>query len=164
MEVWKDVVGFEEYFQVSNLGNVFSKRTNKVLKSVVSKNGYPTIPTKIGGRNGKCYCLKIHRLVAEAFIPNPENKPYVNHLDSDRTNSNVENLEWCTHQENMKHAAESGNLNNDHKRGVSKYDDEMLIEIKYNPAKLSQRKLAEKFNVSKTFVHMLQHSETLVRV
>lgn len=164
MEVWKDVVGFEEYFRVSNLGNVFSKRTNKILKPVLSKTGYLTIPTKIGGRNGKNYCFKVHRLVAEAFIPNPDDKPYVNHLDSDRTNANVENLEWCTHQENMNHAVTFGNLNNDYKRGCSKHSDEVLMEIKYNPENLSQRHLAKKFNVSKTFVHMLQHGETLVRI
>ena len=102
-EVWKDVVGFEEYFMVSNTGKVWSKRTNKELKQCKIKSGYLTITTRIGGRSGKAYCLKVHKLVAEAFIPNPEGKPYVNHKNLDKTDNNLTNLEWVTASENAAH-------------------------------------------------------------
>lgn len=80
-EIFKDVVGFEDYFQISNFGRFFSKRSNKLLKLHINKSGYITLATKIGGRHGTNHCFKIHRVVAEAFIPNPENKPEVNHKD-----------------------------------------------------------------------------------
>ena len=107
-EVWRDVVGYEDYFLVSNLGNVYSKRSGKLSKQFRRKNGYMTVANKIGGRCGKNVCFKVHRLVAEAFIPNPENKPFVNHLDSVRSNNTVENLEWVTPKENSEHAVKNG--------------------------------------------------------
>jgi len=107
-EEYRDVVGFEEYFQVSNLGNVFSKRSNRILKQTKSKTGYWTFATKIGGRNGTNHCFRVHRLVAEAFIPNPENKPFVNHIDGCKTNNMLSNLEWVTASENSLHAWSTG--------------------------------------------------------
>jgi hypothetical protein len=115
-EIYKDVVGFEDYFQVSNLGNVYSKRTSKVLKQTVSKTGYYSVATKIGGRKGQAYCFKVHRLVAEAFLPEPDkyikesikDTVYgvivVNHKDGNKLNNLVENFEWCTYKENTQHA------------------------------------------------------------
>lgn len=102
-EVWKDVVGFEEYFMVSNTGKVWSKRTNKELKQCVNPRGYMGIATTIGGRSGTRYCFRVHRLVAEAFIPNPEGKSYVNHKNLDKKDNNLSNLEWVTASENVVH-------------------------------------------------------------
>lgn len=109
-EVWKDVVGFEDYFKVSNTGKVWSKRTNKELKQHLHPHGYMHIATTIGGRSGTRHCFKVHRLVAEAFIPNPEGKPFVNHINSVRSDNALSNLEWVTAQENVDHAFEFGNL------------------------------------------------------
>ena len=121
-EEWKDVVGYEEYFMVSDHGKVYSKRTNKVLKSTVSKTGYYTIATKIGGRGGKNLCFKIHRLVASAFLNEPKqhhkefaedsfyNVVYVNHIDGNKLNNHISNLEWCTNNENIQHASINGLL------------------------------------------------------
>lgn len=103
-EIFKDVVGFETLFQISNLGRVFSKRSNKLLKLHTNKTGYVTLATKIGGRQGFNKCFKIHRLVAEAFIPNPTSKPQVNHLDGNKGNNIASNLEWVTCKENIVHA------------------------------------------------------------
>lgn len=108
VEVWKDVVGFESLFLVSNFGEVYSKRSSKILKQNLHSNGYFTIATKIGGRKGKSICFKVHRLVAEAFLLNIENKPFVNHIDGVKTNNNLNNLEWCTAKENTKHAILTG--------------------------------------------------------
>lgn len=120
-EVWKDVVGFEDYFKVSNLGRVFSKRTSKLLKLRLSDTGgYPCFSTRIGGRSGKCYVFKVHRLVAQAFLPPPDagivaeciernhGLVPVNHKDGVKTNNHVSNLEWCTAKQNAQHAVRLG--------------------------------------------------------
>ena len=99
-----DVKGFEKYFQINHKGEVLSKRTNRILKQGISKTGYPIISTKIGGRNGKAYCLKIHRLMALTFLANPNNLPEVNHIDGNKLNNNLSNLEWISKSNNIKHA------------------------------------------------------------
>ena len=111
MEEWRDVVGFEDYFKVSNLGRVFSKRTSKILKQTVLKTGYASFATRIGGRKGQTHCFRVHILVAKAFISNPENKPQVNHINGIKTDNNLANLEWVTNKENMEHASKNGLLN-----------------------------------------------------
>ena len=96
-EVWKDVVGYEVVYKVSNFGNVYSVKRDKRLKPRNHRDGYLQVRLYI---NGKGKDLKVHRLVAQAFIPNPDNKPQVNHLDEDKTNNNVNNLDWVTNKEN----------------------------------------------------------------
>mgnify|MGYP004477016409 CR=1 FL=1 len=104
-EIWKDIEGFEGLYQVSNLGRVKSlnyRRTGKekVVKGWYDKNFYRHVTLRV---NGKDKQFLVHRLVAETFIPNPQNKPFVNHIDEKSSNNNAENLEWCTHKENMNH-------------------------------------------------------------
>lgn len=123
VEVWKDVVGYEEYFRVSNLGNVYSKRSNRLLKQHLHVNGYYTIATKFGGRYGKNVCFKVHRLVAKAFLTNSLNKPYVNHIDGVKTNNNVSNLEWCTAKENVQHAIVNGLIDYSKRKTKSSVND-----------------------------------------
>ena len=113
MEIeWRNVVGFEMLFSVSNTGEMHSKRTGRILKQSTSKKGYRTISTRVGGRNGVCHCFKIHRLVAEAFLPPPSpqlveacklqgyGQVIVRHLDDDKTNNRPLNLAWGTSQDN----------------------------------------------------------------
>ena len=102
MEEWEDIEGYEGIYQVSNLGRVKSLNYNrtkkeKILKPQLHRKGYLYV---VLYKEGKGRHYKIHRLVAQAFIPNPENKPEVNHKDEDKTNNKVENLEWTTRREN----------------------------------------------------------------
>lgn len=117
----KDVVGYEDYFQVTEDGQVWSKRTNKFLKQTISKTGYYAISTRLGGRKGIPKYFKVHRFVAQAYIPNPENKPHVNHIDGNKLNNHISNLEWCTPSENIQHAYDTGLINKDSLKGENSF-------------------------------------------
>lgn len=107
-EVWKDIEGYEGLYQVSNLGNVRSYNKGQqwnVLKPCVNTWGYEFVHLF---KNKKVKNAVIHRLVAQTFICNPENKKCVNHIDGNKKNNHVKNLEWTTHGENNKHALEQG--------------------------------------------------------
>ena len=104
-EIWKDIVGYEGLYQVSNLGRVKSVKRNKILSQKHNWDGYLRIQL---WRNNKNKYVSIHRLVAEAFIENPNKKPFINHIDGNKQNNNVDNLEWCTQKENIKHAFDNG--------------------------------------------------------
>ena len=103
-EEWRDVKGYEGLYQVSNKGNARSLRFNKtkVLKQARATNGYLFVNLF---KDKKAKPCRIHRLVAEAFIPNPYNLPCVNHKDETRDNNNLENLEWCSHSYNMSYGS-----------------------------------------------------------
>jgi len=149
IEEWKDVVGFEDYFKISNFGNVYSKRTGRILKQTISKSGYLQVSTKIGGRNGKNHCFRVHRLVAKAFIINHDNKIEVNHIDLNKLNNCVDNLEWVTPKENIKHAIDNGVHFTPRNRKLSESDIE-FIKSNYKPRDpvYGCRSLAKLFNVS----------------
>lgn len=124
MEQWKDIKGFEEYYQVSNLGRVRSK--DRVLIHNINKKPY-TVKGRILKAHyydkpynryykvalsvdGVTYSKSVHRLVAEAFLDNPHNKPIVNHIDGNTLNNEVSNLEYVTAKENTQHAIATGLL------------------------------------------------------
>lgn len=99
-ELWK-IIDLDSKYSVSNLGNVKNNKTGRILSKRPEKKGYTR-----ANLNGKDY--KIHRLVAIAFIPNPNNLPEINHKDTNKTNNTVTNLEWCTSSFNQKHSYDSG--------------------------------------------------------
>lgn len=145
-EVWKDIEGYEGFYQISNLGRVkglpivtrfgerIKKHKERFLQPVVSKRGYYVVGLS---KNGKSKTYTLHRLLAKAFIPNPENKRAIDHIDTNRLNNSIENLRWCTDKENCnniltleknrsncKRLWEHGvydNRNNTHYRKVAQY-------------------------------------------
>ena len=105
--IWKPIDGFKGY-KISNDGFVYSEKTNRVLNKINNSSGYYHICLI---NNGKMQYQLLHRLIAQAFIPNPHNKPFINHIDGDKKNNKIDNLEWVTNKENIRHAFEIGLMN-----------------------------------------------------
>ena len=146
------VFGYEEYYDISNCGDIYSKRTNKLLKQFTNKKGYKTIGLFDGGTIKTHYS---HRLVLISFIGVNLKKPQVNHKNGFKHDNNIENLEWCTAKENIIHAVETGLNNNNGERSSScKLSDKDIIKIKKLCCKgfLSQAYIAKKFNVSQSLI------------
>lgn len=120
-EIWKPVKDFEGLYEVSNMGNVRSLNYRctgeiKILKPGKDKRGYLKVNLY---KSSKYSSKRVHRLVATAFIPNLDNKTQVNHIDGNKQNNTVSNLEWCTNSENMQHAWRTGLRNEETKRKIS---------------------------------------------
>lgn len=103
-EIWKDIKGYEGLYQISNFGNVYSKITNKKLKPFANEKGYLRVELR---KNKSRKNFKVHRLVAIMFISNPNGYNEVNHIDGNKQNNKIENLEWCSHKCNMIHAVKN---------------------------------------------------------
>lgn len=118
-EVWKPIEGYEGLYEVSNFGRIKSLRRDVAIPNQrLGTVGYRTYPERIKpcvknrygyyqvtlSKEAKSRTFRVHRLVALAFIPNPDNKPYINHIDGNKKNNRIENLEWCTASENNWHA------------------------------------------------------------
>lgn len=176
VEVWKEIEMYNRKYEVSNLGRVRTvyqelKRSDgvkyiikpKLLKQRLNKDGYPTVTL---GFHSKRTRVKVHRLVAIAFIPNPLNKKEVNHIDFDRTNNKVENLEWTTHKENIRHSIENNSevvrlSRTGSKNGRSKLTEKDIIEIRnlYDNG-MTRMEIAKKFNRGWTTIDHIIKRET----
>lgn len=161
MEIWKDIEGYEGLYQVSNLGRVKALK-RKIKKSDGSTQIYRERILKYDKsisylriklcKNGIETKYLIHRLVAETFIDNPDNKPQVNHIDGIKTNNCVQNLEWCTAKENVIHSVNSG------LKSKIKLNEKQILEIR--ESKELQTKLAEVYNVSIATINDIKHRRT----
>ncbi len=151
LEIWRDVIGYEGLYQVSNLGNVKSlgnefSRKERLLKLSFQSKGYLTVVLQ---KDAKRKMVLVHRLVAEHFILNIYNKPQVNHINGIKTNNRVENLEWVSHRENLDHAINNDLTLKGEKNKKSKLKDVDVIEIHSLLQKgTTTKELSETYNVS----------------
>ena len=117
-EIWKDAVGYEGLYEVSNLGRIKSLIDNhgnsreKIIKPIKNTNGYFIVNLS---KDKKKHQIKLHRIIALTFIENPNDFPYINHKDENKTNNRVENLEWCTPKYNVNYGTCREKISNSHK-------------------------------------------------
>jgi hypothetical protein len=131
-EIWKDIEGYNGKYRISTFGRVMAingkYNGEHIFSPALDFVGYPITSLRINGR--KTY-FRLHRLVAEAFIPNPDNKKMVNHIDGNKANNNVQNLEWSTPLENITHAIKAGLINaNGEKSSNSKLKTKDVLRIR----------------------------------
>jgi hypothetical protein len=148
----KPIEGFEDYY-VDELGNIWSTKFNKNLKIKTRKDsdGYLMITLH---KDGKRYTKKVHRLIAIAFIPNPEKKKTVNHKNCIKTDNRVENLEWCTYLENMRHAFDNGLMPKKENHWNSKITLKQVNEIRNDNR--THREIALFYNISRSHVSSIK--------
>ena len=130
-ETWKSIKGFEKRYEVSNLGRIKSiggKSNHKkdiIMKQIINHKGY--LQLVLRKNNMPHHCI-VHRLVAQAFIPNPDNLPQINHIDGNKQNNRVDNLEWCDNSYNQIHANKLG-LNENRIRRVKEICNKPVIQL-----------------------------------
>lgn len=137
-------------FLINKSGEILNQKTNNMLKPYLHKSGYYCISLPMGKR-GSVKLVKIHKALAETFIPNPKNLPVVNHIDENKGNYSLENLEWVTHGENTRKHLEILSQKN-YFCNNRKLTEQNVRYIRQNREKISAQKLADKFNCSKTTI------------
>ncbi len=172
-EIWKDIKGWEGLYQVSNLGRVkrladkfyvkdpywnreYYKTINeKIIKQHVGNLGYMELQLT-NPHTKKVIMIRTHILIAQAFVPNPENKTVVNHIDGNKLNNSVKNLEWVTNYENIQHAISTGLTNN--KKAILQLDKNTnkIINM-FESAKDAEIELNIK-NLSKNMAHYIRNN------
>lgn len=161
MEIWKDIKGFENYYEVSSLGRVrrLYKQGYKYRKPV-SQHGYNHVTLS---KNGTWSKFQIHRLVAELFISNPKNKPCVNHKNGIKTDNKVENLEWCTHSENEQHSFDVlGKITNGLVRRKIPLSEIQEIKEMYKNG-ITQKEISKIYDVSQPAISLIINNKTYVK-
>ena len=156
-EIWKNIEGYDGRYQVSNMGRIksFCKSKVKILRLRVGNRNYFEVILYMGKSSKN---IKVHSIVAKNFIPNPENKPMVNHKDGNKLNNRVDNLEWSTYSENQLHAFQIGLIKT--KKGTesncAKLSKEIVIYIrehyKCRDKEFGGKALSKKFGVSENTI------------
>ena len=165
-EVWKKVKDNRTY-SVSSTGLVRNDKTGRVLKPWICSVGYLTIKFGLYSKN-----KLVHRLVATAFISNPDNKPEVNHKDGNKLNNSISNLEWMTRSENIQHGFETGLISRQigHKKSVgsknsmAKLNEEKVKQIRKELLKSSSYDIAKKYGVSYATIRYIASGKTWTHV
>lgn len=148
---WRDIAGFEGLYKVSKRGEVLSLvgwdghkyvDRERIIKPTMTSTGYLKVDLVKGGKRK---ALKLHRVIAKAFIPNPNNYPVINHLDGNPLNNKIENLEWCTQKRNCKHAYDTG-------LHARKLNEDDVIKAYCENDNISARGVAREFGASTSSV------------
>lgn len=159
-EIFEDLAGYEESYQISDQGRIFTKRRlngnqiiyGRELRPTITEDGY----LKVGlTRNGETKKFYVHRLVALHFLENSENLPQVNHKDGNKFNNNVSNLEWCTKQVNLEHASEHALMQRGADRPSSKLTEEQVLEIYKLKGVMSAAEIGSHYGVSKNTINCI---------
>jgi len=164
-EEWRWVVGYEPYLMVSSFGRVKNLGRLVIDKNGKRKNLKEKIVNQTNSRGYKVFGMRLnsikknfssHREIAKAFLPNPDNLSEVNHIDGNKSNNHVSNLEWCTRQQNVDHA-NANNLVNYSK----KLDEFKILTIfTFKKSGLINRRISEKMNLSETTIHEVLNGKT----
>ena len=167
-EQWKPLVidNYKTRYLISNFGHVKNKKTGKILlSSHMSNDNHHCISLRIKKGQKKAKTYYIHRLVAIAFIPNPENKPEVNHINGDKSCNYDFNLEWCTRTENQIHAAKHGLTNANH-NNVRRTSEDQVIRIceMLEENKLNQKEIARRVGCSRHSVFNILHKKSYTKI
>lgn len=158
-ELWKPVKEFEGIYEVTSKGrfrNIRIKLKGEInyIKSFPNTSGRLIIHLCI---NSKKKSFQVHRLIAESFVPNPNNLPQINHIDGNYLNNAIENLEWCTSKENVRHVFKNNLKTGYFGIGISKMTPELILEIKdryYNKKEL-QKDIAKSLNACRSVIHRI---------
>ena len=138
MLMWLPIKGYEGIYEVSNDGQVksleretwygygYMTHKERILKATPGKSGYVILTLSYNGARKK---QLLHRILAETFIPNPKGLPHVNHIDGNKSNNSLDNLEWCTHSENIQHSFDTGLSPRGEGHGLSKISEEQALEV-----------------------------------
>lgn len=147
-EIWKDIKGYEGLYKISSFGKVKGLKRNKLLNIRNDRLGYNRVKLS---KNGKSRLVPLHRALALTFIDNPKNKPNINHIDGNKSNNDLNNLEWCTQKENVRHSWDNGlsKARKGESNNKSKLKVKDIKEIrKLHKQKMTQTDIAKMFNVS----------------
>lgn len=152
---WKQIKEFEEYYEVNDLGQV--RRIGQISnrKKQITHKGYHKVFLYGGGKRLHCF---VHRLVAIAFISNPENKPNINHKNGIKTDNRINNLEWCTTAENNQHAKEMKLYKPLHgsKHGMSALTEEIVLKIREHAKEgMTHKSIADFYGVTPSTIRMV---------
>jgi hypothetical protein len=144
---FENIIGYEDMYQISINGDVINKKKNTMIKPSVDSRGYYQVHFS---KNGKPKKISLHRLLAIQFIPNPLNKTQVNHIDGNKKNNAIDNLEWCTPSENIRHAWDTGlcKMTEKNRETARKLKSKMVLDLQTGIFFDSVLELTKALNVS----------------
>jgi hypothetical protein len=156
--MWTDIVGYEGMYQVNKKGEVYSLKSGRKLKPYTDSKGYKRVDLFNKGKVNK----KVHRLVAQAFIPNPKEYLQVNHINGVKGDNRVENLEWCNNSQNQRHSWSNGRKSKTkgESNGNSKLTKEVVIQIKDLSKTKSDLEISRELKVPRTTVYNITKNRT----